>query len=173
LKVVISGSFRKHLQGILDLKKEFDKRGITILKPDKIKTIDNSDRPDFVKFEGEESIPPLVLKMDYLKAIKECDAHIIYNKDSYWGNSATTELGISEAYKKKIYFIEMPNFEKMISSKGVTDECEKEDIKYFYKYLLGGIEVGVFRVGIEQLYKDFNIEEPTIDEERWNNNYNV
>ncbi len=166
MKVVISGSFRKHLQGILDLKKELEKRGITVLKPDKIKTTDNLERPEFVKFEGEESIPPLVLKMQYLKAIKECDAHIIYNKESYFGKSATSELRISAANKKKVYFLEIPDFKKMISDRGVTDECEKEDIKYFCEYLLGGIEAGAFRVGIEQLYKDFNIEEPTIDEER-------
>lgn len=85
MKVVISGSFRKHLQGILDLKNELEKRGITVLKPDKIQTIDNPDRPDFVKFDGEEVIPPLVLEMQYLKAIRECDVHIIYNKDSYLG----------------------------------------------------------------------------------------
>lgn len=48
MKVVISGSFRKHLQGILDLKNELEKRGITVLKPDKIQTVDNPDRLDNV-----------------------------------------------------------------------------------------------------------------------------
>ena len=33
LKVVISGSFRKHLQGILKLKKELEERGIEVIKP--------------------------------------------------------------------------------------------------------------------------------------------
>ena len=54
MKVVISGSFRKHLQDIIDLKTELEKKGITVLKPDKIKKVDNIDRPEFVKFEGRK-----------------------------------------------------------------------------------------------------------------------
>lgn len=37
MKVVISGSFRKHLQGILKLKKELEERGIEVIKPNKVK----------------------------------------------------------------------------------------------------------------------------------------
>lgn len=164
MKVVISGSFRKHLQGILDLKNELEKRGITVLKPDKIQTIDNPDRPDFVKFDGEEVIPPLVLEMQYLKAISECDAHIIYNEDSYFGNRALRELGYSNGCKNKKYFLEMPDLDKMIASKNEKEEMKQQEIRDFCEYLLRGIEKGKFRVGIEQLYKDFNIEEPKIAE---------
>ena len=61
MKVVISGSFRKHLQGILKLKRELEERGIEVIKPNRIKTINNIDNPDFVKFEGEANIHPYVL----------------------------------------------------------------------------------------------------------------
>ena len=164
MKVVISGSFRRHLQGILNLKDELEKRGITVLKPDKIQTVENPDRPDFVKFEGEEVIPPLVLEMQYLKAIRECDAHIIYNEDSYFGNRALRELGYSKGCKNKKYFLEMPNLDKMIASKTEKEEIKQQEIRDFCEYLLKGIEEGKFRVGIDQLYKDFNIEEPKIAE---------
>ena len=83
MKVVISGSFRKHLQGILKLKTELEKRGIEVIKPNKIKAINNIEDPNFVRFEGEENIHPYILEMEYFDAIGECDAHIIYNKDSY------------------------------------------------------------------------------------------
>ena len=164
MKVVISGSFRRHLQGILNLKDELEKRGITVLKPDKIQTLENPDRPDFVKFEGEEVIPPLVLEMQYLKAIRECDAHIIYNKDSYLGNRALRELGYSKGCKNKKYFLEMPDLDKMIACKNEKEEMKQQEIRDFCEYLLKGIEEGKFRVGIDQLYKDFNIEEPKIAE---------
>ncbi len=65
LKVVISGSFRKHLQGILKLKKELEERGIEVIKPNRVKTIKNIGNPDFVKFEGEENIHPYILEMEY------------------------------------------------------------------------------------------------------------
>ena len=79
MKVVISGSFRKNLQGILKLKKELEERGIEVIKPDRIKKINNIDNPDFVKFEGEENIHPWILEREYFNAIVKCDAHIIYN----------------------------------------------------------------------------------------------
>ena len=66
MKVVISGSFRKHLQGILKLKRKLEERGIEVIKPNRIKTINNIDNPDFVKFEGEENIHPYILEMDIL-----------------------------------------------------------------------------------------------------------
>ena len=100
MKVVISGSFRKYLQDIIDLKTELEKKGITVLKPDKIKQVDNLERPDFVKFEGEESMPQLYLKMQYLKAIEKSDARIIYNKDSYIGTNAMFELYWAEFHWK-------------------------------------------------------------------------
>ena len=58
----------------------------------------------------------------------------------------------------------MPNLDKMIASKTEKEEMKQHEIRVFLKYLLRGIEEGKFRVGIDQLYKDFNIEEPKIAE---------
>lgn len=52
----------------------------------------------------------------------------------------------------------------MINMSGVTEEWKKEDIAWFYYYLLDRIEKATIIVGIDQLYKDFNIEEPKIAE---------
>ena len=165
MKVVISGSFRKHLQGILKLKKELEERGIEVIKPNRVKTIKNIDDPDFVKFEGEENVHPYMLEREYFNAIEECDAHIIYNQDSYLGQSATYELGASMAKgeKTKVYFIEKPNPNKMIEQKGDIDEGEKKDIIEFCELLEDMEKHGVLGIGIDQLYKDFNIERQTID----------
>lgn len=159
MKVVISGSFRKHLQGILKLKKGLEERGIEVIKPDRIKKINNIDNPDFVKFEGEENIHPWILEREYFNAIVKCDAHIIYNKDSYLGMSAMIELGASmtKGENTKVYLLERPDQDKMIAQKGNIDEGEKQDIREFC-YLLEDMEKhGVLGIGIDQLYKDFNI----------------
>lgn len=165
MKVVISGSFRKHLQDILKLKKELEEQGIEVIKPNKVKTIDNIDNPDFVKFEGEENTHPYMLEWEYFDAIRQCDAHIIYNKDSYLGKSATYELGASmtKGEDTEIYFIERPNPNKMIAQKGEIDEGEKQDIREFCELLEDMERHGVLRIGIEQLYKDFNIKKQSID----------
>ena len=165
MKVVISGSFRKHLQGILKLKKELEERGIEVIKPNRVKTIKNIENPDFVKFEGEENIHPYILEREYFDAIEECDAHIIYNQDSYLGQSVTYELGGSMGEKTKVYFIERPNLNKMIEQNGTIDQGEKKDIIEFCELLEDMERHGVLGIGIDQLYKDFNIERQTIDKD--------
>lgn len=165
MKVVISGSFRKHLQDILKLKRELEELGIEVIKPNRIKTINNTNNPDFVKFEGEENIHPYILEREYFDAIRECDAHIIYNKDSYLGKSAIYEFGSSMAKGEntKIYFMERPNPNKMIEQKGDIDEAEKQDIIEFCELLENMEKHGALGIGIDQLYKDFNIKEQSID----------
>ena len=167
LKVVISGSFRKHLQGILKLKKELEERGIEVIKPNRVKTIKNIENPDFVKFEGEENIHPYILEREYFDVIEECDAHIIYNQDSYLGQSVTYKLGVSmgKGEKTKVYFIERPNPNKMIKQNGTIDQGEKKDIIEFCELLEDMERHGVLGIGIDQLYKDFNIERQTIDKD--------
>lgn len=167
MKVVISGSFRKHLQGILKLKKELEDRGIEVIKPNRVKTIKNIANPDFVKFEGEENIHPYILEREYFDAIEECDAHIIYNQDSYLGQSATYELGASmgKGEKTKVYFIERPDPNKMIEQKGTINQGEKKDIIEFCELLEDMERHGVLGIGIDQLYRDFNIERQTIDKD--------
>lgn len=167
MKVVISGSFRKHLQGILKLKEELEKRGIEVIKPNRVKTINNIDNPDFIKFEGEENIHPYMLEREYFDAIGECDAHIIYNQDSYLGNSALYELGASMAKGEntKVYLLESLNQDKMITQKEDINDAEKQDIREFCELLEDMEKHGVLGIGIDQLYKDFNIQKQTIDKD--------
>ena len=167
MKVVISGSFRKHLQGILGLKKELEKLGIEVLKPNRVKTINNTDNPDFVRFECEENIHPFILEREYFDAIQKCDAHIIYNQDSYFGQSTLYELGASttKGENTRIYLLEKPNLDKMIAQKGNIDEYEKQDIREFIQLIEDMEKHGVLGIGIEQLYKDFSINSKTIDKD--------
>ena len=163
MKVVISGSFRKHLEGILQLKKELENNGIQVIKPDKIKTIENRDNKEFVKFEGEKEKSQWELEASYLKAIEECDAHIIYNQDSYMGMSATMELGYrlaTEVLKgKKVYLLERPSEEKWIEQLGNIDETEKQDIRNWCFLLRDMEREGILGVGKDCIYRAFGIKQ--------------
>ena len=69
------------------------------------------------------------------------------------------ELGASmtKGENTKVYLLERPDQDKMIAQKGNFDEGEKQDIREFC-YLLEDMEKhGVLGIGIDQLYKDFNI----------------
>lgn len=164
MKVVISGSFRKHLQGIIKLKEELEDRGIEVIKPNRVKKINNLENPNFVKFEGEELMNPIQLEFEYIQAIKKCDAHIIYNKDSYIGRKSALEFGASICSGKqaRVYLFERPNLEKMLAHKLGADEGEKQDLIEFYELLEDMIQQGILKVGIDKLYKDFSIQ--TINE---------
>ena len=93
--------------------------------------------------------------------------NIIYNKDSYLGESALYELGASMAKGEntKVYLLEKPNKDKMIAQKGYNDEGEKQDVVEFCELLEDMEKHGVLGIGIDQLYKDFNIEKKTIDKD--------
>ena len=168
MRVVISGSFRKHLQGIVKLKAELEKRGIEVIKPNRVKKINNSENPNFVKFEGEELIHPVQLEREYLQAIQDCDAHIIYNQDSYIGMKAAMEFGASFAKGKRarVYLYERPDLEKMLAQKPEVDEYEKQDLIEFYELMEDMIKQRLLKVGINQLYKDYNISAVTERDER-------
>ena len=63
----------------------------------------------------------------------------------------------------KVYLLERPNQDKMIAQKENIDEGEKQDIREFCELLKDMERHGVLGIGIDQLYKDFNIERQTID----------
>lgn len=55
MKVVISGSFRKSLTEIIELKEQLESKGIEVLNPKSKTTIDNNDNPEFVLFASEKN----------------------------------------------------------------------------------------------------------------------
>ena len=67
--------------------------------------------------------------------------------------------------KTKIYLLERMNADKMIAQKGNIDEGEKQDIREFCELLNDMEKHGVLGIGIDQLYKDFNIERQAIDKD--------
>lgn len=106
-QVTISGSFRKHLKQILELKKFFLKQGVKVLS---LRFTDPKNPGDeFVIFTGEENLTPLELERYHLKSISRSDALIVCDPEGYVGASALVEIGYAQALSKRIIFTEKPN----------------------------------------------------------------
>lgn len=103
--VVLSGSFRKHLDYILKIKKQLSVNNIQVLSP-RFEGLKNPGE-EFV-FQGEEGMSPLELERYHLDSIKECDALIVCSLGGYVGASALIEIGYAQALGKRIIFTEKP-----------------------------------------------------------------
>ncbi len=104
--VTISGSFRKHLDYILKVKKELENKGVHILSP----RFEEPKNPgeEFVIFTGEEGLSPLELERYHLNSIENSDALIVCDPDGYVGASALLEIGYAHSLGKRIIFTEKP-----------------------------------------------------------------
>lgn len=104
--VVLSGSFRKHLDYILEIKQTLASRGVKILSP----RFENPKNPhdDFVIFSGEEGMSPLELEHYHLNMIDNCDALIVCSPHGYVGVSALVEIGYAQSIGKRTIFTEKP-----------------------------------------------------------------
>lgn len=104
--VTISGSFRKHLQQILDVKNYLNQQDVFVLSPRF--TEPKNPGEEFVVFEGEEGASPVELERFHLDSINDCDALIVCNPDGYVGASAMIEIGYAQSLGKRVIFIEKP-----------------------------------------------------------------
>lgn len=160
MKVVISGSFRKYMDGIIELKEKLESDGIEVLKPSNILVIDNEENPEFIKFVGEDNVSEEVLEAQYIEAIYNCDAHIIYNKDSYIGSSAIAELclgcGNNSFTKREVCKGIFTDF-KINSQVYLLENIDYEKTDSASRFIRAMIEVGNIKVGLAQMYKDFDI----------------
>jgi len=104
--VTLSGSFRKHLDYILNLKDQLVGKEIEVLSPRF--TQPKNPRGEFVVFSGEEGLTPLQLERYHLNSIEKSDALIVCDPNGYVGASALMEIGYAHALGKRIIFTEQP-----------------------------------------------------------------
>ena len=104
--VVLSGSFRKHLEYILSIKKMLNEKGFEVLSP----RFNEPKNPgeEFVVFEGEEGESPLDSERHRLESIVNADALIVCSKEGYVGASALIEIGFAQANNIPVIFTEKP-----------------------------------------------------------------
>lgn len=149
MNVVLSGSFKKYLKEMFDLKQSLENDGITVLKPQLVSTIENPDNPDFIKFVGEEDKSEGELEREYLYAIENSDAHIICNFGGYLGEAAGNELSYGSGARIPVYLLEP------IKDVSASDSCETKKLHLWYGAL---VQRGLVKIGLAEMYKDFNIE---------------
>ncbi len=101
LSIVVSGSFRKHFEGISKIIKEFEDLDMQVLSPKPSKVI--NPEHEFVILETADTNDPKTLEQRHLDAIEKADALYIYNLEGYIGASATLELGWAVSLGKPIY----------------------------------------------------------------------
>lgn len=101
ISIVVSGSFRKHFEGISKIIKEFEDLDMQVLSPKPSKVI--NPEHEFVILETDDTNDPKTLEQRHLDAIEKADALYIYNLEGYIGASATLELGWAVALGKPIY----------------------------------------------------------------------
>ena len=104
--VTISGSFRKHLDYILEVKDKLEAAGTKVLSPRFTEPKNPGEK--FVVFTGEEGLSPLELERHHLKSISESDALIVCDPEGYVGASALLEIGFANSLGKRIIFTEKP-----------------------------------------------------------------
>jgi len=104
--VTISGSFRKHLDYILKVRKQLVEKGVEVLSPRF--TEPKNPEEEFVVFGGEEGLTPLQLERHHLDSIAKSDALIVCDTDGYVGASALIEIGYAHCLGKRIIFVEKP-----------------------------------------------------------------
>lgn len=104
--VTLSGSFRKHLDYIIKIRNLLIGNKTEVLSP---RFIDpKNPGEEFVVFTGEEGLSPLQLERHHLDSIEKSDALIICDPEGYVGASALIEIGLAQAYGKRIIFVEKP-----------------------------------------------------------------
>lgn len=101
IKIVISGSFRKHYNGIKNLIEQFESIGIDVLSPNTSKIINPKDQ--FVILESDTTLNPQDLEQKHLDLISEADALYVYNPNGYVGLSTSMEIGWAISKGKTIY----------------------------------------------------------------------
>lgn len=104
--VTLSGSFRKHLDIMIDVKEQLEKKNVIVLSPRFV--VPKNPKEEFVVFEGEEGLTPLELEKYHLESIKKSDALIVCDPLGYVGASALIEIGYAYALGKRIIFTEKP-----------------------------------------------------------------
>lgn len=106
VKVTICGSYRKHLDRIVEAKREFEKLGATVLRPRAETPVESAD-DELVRLEGDPAERRAVRAAQF-EAIADSDLVYIVNPGGYVGSSATLEVGYAHRTGTPVVAAEEP-----------------------------------------------------------------
>ncbi|MFH0898590.1 MAG: hypothetical protein V1855_03350 [bacterium] len=91
MKTVLSGSYRKHFNEMIQLKKYFEKKGVEVLAPI-CNDVVNSEE-EFVLLLKDPVVHPRILQDSIFAKIRHSSFLVLCNFDGYLGNAAVFEMG--------------------------------------------------------------------------------
>ena len=107
LKAVIGGSYRKHLQTLMVLKKNLEGYNINVLSPVGSDALNPKD--EFIILDEDPVKDHRILQDSIFAKIRSASFHVVANVDGYIGSAAKMEIGYALAYGLQILTIEPVN----------------------------------------------------------------
>ena len=107
-KVVICGSFRKHLALVKEVYNYCKKKDIEVLSPKNLQ-FESVFNESFVLFHGEKIAnerETYWIEHKHTEAIRDADAVVICNNEGYIGHTTIYEIGFAQALGKRIIFVD-------------------------------------------------------------------
>lgn len=104
LFTVISGSFRKHLHQILDLRQKLEKHSVAVLSPHGSSAV-NPDE-EFIVLDSDPVSSPKLLQDSVFTKIRRSTFLVVANVQGYLGRAAVLEMGYAIALGISIYTLE-------------------------------------------------------------------
>lgn len=110
-KVVICGSFQKHMKEISELMNKLNNCNIEVLSPWTTDIVPETLGTDFILLKGQELTNERDSwrhKLDHMNKFVKADAIIVCNPGGTIGKGTMFEFGFMAAYSKRIIFTEEP-----------------------------------------------------------------
>lgn len=174
IKIVISGSFRKHLSDIGRASENFKKAGIEILAP-LTQEVRGSKGGFIFLASDDKSKAADTLERDFIDNIKKANFHYVANVEGYVGRSAAVEMGaaimsgipIIVAEKIKVLPEEVPGalkelFQKMAFGQLPIDQINQDtvarlDLTNHTSTCISSDETTLLQSQIEKLLEDLKL----------------
>jgi NTP pyrophosphatase (non-canonical NTP hydrolase) len=93
--VVLSGSFRRDVEGLRRIHEEFTDHGCVVLSPKRVEPAQEVD--GFVYMKGEETETPQHIELKHLEAIQNATFVWLHAPEGYVGLSAALEVGFAHS----------------------------------------------------------------------------
>lgn len=104
LRTVISGSYRKHLKQLMELKTQLEAHGIIVLSPVGAYALNPNE--EFVFLNADPISDHRLLQDSIFGKMRTASFHVLANVDRYIGNAALMELGYAIALGLQILTLE-------------------------------------------------------------------
>lgn len=104
IETVISGSFRKHLRQIIQLKHLLEEAGVTVLSPQGSSAINPTE--EFIYLDSDPIEHPELLQSSVFAKMRRSTFLVVANIEGYLGKATILEIGYAIALGIKIYTLE-------------------------------------------------------------------